>query len=137
MGISRTILRNENKILIDDQHIKAKYGLYTYLSEADRVRLCFSIFKRIKVIECKELEDAFAKEDLKKIDEKETLVDFLSRYTIITEVECLKSRSQAVMRLNNFVTGSGAQNSDNGLIWKQASLNIFIDQEVIRDFYGE
>lgn len=69
MGISRAILRNENKILLNDSHIKAKYDLYKYLSEADRVRLCFIFLKRIKIIDCKEVEAAFEKDGIHKIDD--------------------------------------------------------------------
>ena len=41
MGISRIILRNENKILLSSEHAKNKFDLYKYLSEADRVRMSF------------------------------------------------------------------------------------------------
>ena len=41
------------------------------------------------------------------------------------------------MRLNNFKAGNIPGSTKDGLIWKQASLGIFIDEEVIREFYGD
>ena len=139
MGISRVIIKNEQKQAISPDHAANPFDLYKYLSEADRVRLSFQILKRIRVIECAETESAFKKDGIAKIEDKELLFDFLNRHDIIKDIFCLKSRSQAVLRMLKFQKTKDAAPSDqeDGSIWRQASKNLFIDEETIREFYGE
>ena len=131
------IIRQESKQLISTTQIKEKFDLYTYLSEADRVRICFEILSRFKFKDCKNFQAKLDEKEFKRIDDNEYLIDFLKRVDIVTDILCLNSRSRAVNRLNNFKGGEKDNKKNDGLIWRKASKHYFIDDFVVREYYGE
>jgi hypothetical protein len=66
------------------------------MSEADRVRLSYQIFYKIKFSQMPKTNQLLTEDAYKRIDKDEFMLDFLKRHKCMKEITALHSRSRAV-----------------------------------------
>jgi hypothetical protein len=113
--------------------------LYSIISEADRVRICYMLLNRVKLIELVATSKAFPESKFKRYDEQECLMDFLKRTEIFVNIDALHSRSRVINQMKEFklceLTGSKFDPKISLL--KRSLRNWFVPVDLVRDYYGE
>ena len=69
-------------------------GIYTLISEADRLRICYQMINRIKLVSLKNTNDVFVKEKFQRLHQNECLMDFIKRHKFFIDITALHSRSR-------------------------------------------
>jgi hypothetical protein len=112
--------------------------LYSLLSEADRVRICYQLLLQIQFEKQMKTKNSLDAKTYPRMDPQEGLLDFLKRNKIYQELTPLHSRSRMVQKMLNFKINRNRKdyNPDETLT-SVAMKSWFTPVPLIREYYGE
>lgn len=112
--------------------------MYSLLSEADRVRICYQLLLQIKFDKQIETKNSLDAKTYPRMDPQEGLLDFLKRHQIYQELTPLHSRSRMIQKMLNFkINGSSKDYNPDETLTSAAMKRWFMPVPLIREYYGE
>lgn len=113
--------------------------LYTVMSEADRVRLCYNILTKIKLAEMGQTSAIFSTKQYRLCDVNEKFLDFLKRHKLYDDIQPLHSRSRMIKKMQEFKLAKkdGLVYDANATLLSKSLKQRFAPVALIRDYYGD
>ena len=113
--------------------------LYTVLSEADRVRLCYNILTKIKLAEMGQTSAIFSTKQYSHCDINEKFLDFLKRHKLYDDIQPLHSRSRMIKKMQDFKLAQrdGFEYDPTATLLSRSLKQRFAPVGLIRDYYGD
>lgn len=130
----RVLAAEERRLFEFESRVEFCGGDYDeILNEAEKSRLIYILFHKLELKSLKNTLAALPPDRFKRLDDKETMLNFLMRLNLLEELVPLHSKSKVIRAQRE---GSEVGNSK----LKQGAknlLNFFVDVNSIREYYGD